>query len=510
MSSKVIKITELDNVGVILSARGLPKGTEINHGIRLVEDIPMGHKVALAAIDVGSEIIRYGKVIGYAKCSLDPGEWVQGSKIKVPVAPALDSIPMPEKKKINISPLAGNTFMGYRNPDGSVGTKNLLGIMASVQCVAGLARHVEEIIRQDLLPKYPNVDEVIALNHTYGCGVAIEAPGSEIPIRTIQNIAQNPNFGGQVLVIGLGCEKLQPERLITEDLVDNYFFWDQFRMQAETNHGFDEMVQGIMVKAENILKKLNMRKREKCPTSELVVGLQCGGSDAFSGVTANPVVGFAADLIVRAGGSVIFSEVTEVRDAAESLVARAENDEVGNALIDEMNWYDQYLQQGRVDRSANTTPGNREGGISNIIEKALGSIAKSGTSPIVDVLRPGEQLRKKGLTFASTPASDFVSGTLQVAAGMNMHVFTTGRGTPYGLSMVPVIKIGSNTPLSQRWFDLIDFDAGPVASGKKTIAELGWELFHLILEVASGNKQVACDKLKLYNDLVLFNPGPLT
>ena len=510
MKNNIIKIAETDNVGVIPNAAGLPKDAEINDGVRLAEEIPMGHKVALTEIAEGGEIIGYGEVIGYAKKPLAPGEWVQESKIEMPVAPDLDSIPMPAGKTFSPVPLNGYTFMGYRNPDGSVGTKNILGIIASVQCVAGLTRHVEEKIRQELLPKYPNVDNVVALNHTYGCGVAIDAPDSIIPIRTIQNIAKNPNFGGEVLVTGLGCEKLQPERLIPENLVNNCSIPNQLIMQDEAFNGFHEMVEGIMKLAKTFLKKLNKRKREKCPASEIVVGMQCGGSDAFSGITSNPVLGFAADLIVRAGGSVMFSEVTEVRDAIESLVARAVNAEVGKALIDEMKWYDQYLIQGQVDRSANTSPGNKEGGLSNIVEKALGSVAKSGTSPIVDVLKPGERIRKKGLTFAATPASDFVCGTLQVAAGMNMHIFTTGRGTPYGLSMVPVIKVSSNQKLSKRWFDLIDFDAGHIALGNKTTEEMGWELFHLILEVASGKKQVACDKLKLYNDLVLFNPGPLT
>ena len=219
---------------------------------------------------------------------------------------------------------------------------------------------------------------------------------------------------------------------------------------------------------------------------------------------------FAADLIVRAGGTVFFSEVTEVRDAAHLLVPRAVEPEVGRKLIDELSWYDEYLAQGKADRSANPSPGNKRGGLSTVVEKALGSIVKSGTSPIVDVLGPGEKLRRKGLNFVATPASDFVCGTLQLAAGMNMHVFITGRGTPYGLSMVPVIKVSSNSKLSERWFDLIDLDAGPIAFGTKTIEEVGWELFHMILEVASGKQQVASDKLGLYNDLILFNPGPLT
>jgi galactarate dehydratase len=260
--------------------------------------------------------------------------------------------------------------------------------------------------------------------------------------------------------------------------------------------------------AEKHLQKLNQRKRTTCPASDLVVGMQCGGSDAFSGLTGNPASGYAADLIVRAGGTVFFSEVTEVRDAIHLLIPRAIDETVVQKLKDEMAWYDNYLQQGSTDRSANTTPGNKGGGLSNIVEKALGSVVKSGTSPIVDVISPGEKIRKKGLNFVATPASDFVCGTLQLAAGMNIHVFITG--TPYGLNMVPVIKVSSNSKLSNRWHDLIDFDAGPIAFGIKTIEEMGWELFHLILEIASGNKKCATDKLGIYNDLVLFNPGPLT
>lgn len=227
-------------------------------------------------------------------------------------------------------------------------------------------------------------------------------------------------------------------------------------------------------------------------------------------MTANPAVGFAADLIVRAGGTVLFSEVSEVRDGIELLVQRAADADVGRALLREMAWYDRYLELGGVDRSANTTPGNKQGGLANIVEKSLGSIAKSGTRPIVDVLAPGERVRKKGLVFAATPASDFVCGTLQLAAGINLQVFTTGRGTPYGLAMAPVIKVSSRTDLSRRWHDLIDLDAGRIAAGDTRVANVGWELFHLILDIASGRKTVAADRLGLRNDLVLFNPAPIT
>lgn len=506
----LIKTSPLDNVGVASHAEGLPENTLLDNGIIAKEYIPMGHKAALKLIEEGGEIIRYGQVIGYAKKNIQAGEWVNESKISLPAPPDLKAIKTESNKPAKTLPLEGYTFQGYKNADGSAGTKNVLGITTSVQCVAGLTQFVVDKIRKELLPKYPNVDEVVGLNHSYGCGVAIDAPGAIVPIRTIQNIAKNPNFGGEVLVIGLGCEKLRPERLIPSETKSEDKLSSIFYMQDPAFKGFNEMVKGVMELATRRLEKLNKRRREICSAADLVVGMQCGGSDAFSGVTANPVAGYTADLIVRAGGSVLFSEVTEVRDAVHLLTPRTSDKTVAEALLREMEWYDNYLLQGHADRSANPSPGNKRGGLSTIVEKALGSIAKSGTSPIVDVIGPGEKIRRKGLTFAATPASDFVCGTLQTAAGMNVHLFMTGRGTPYGLSMVPVIKIGSNSSLSDRWFDLIDFDAGRIATGEKTIKELGWELFHLILQVASGTTKVASDKLGLYNDLTLFNPGPLT
>jgi galactarate dehydratase len=273
------------------------------------------------------------------------------------------------------------------------------------------------------------------------------------------------------------------------------------------------MIDSIMAMARTHLERLDARRRETCPAADLVVGVQCGGSDAFSGVTANPAVGFATDLLVRAGATVMFSEVTEVRDAIDQLTARAATPDVAAAMIREMAWYDAYLQRGQVDRSANTTPGNRQGGLSNIVEKAMGSIVKSGRAPIVGVLGPGERLRDRGLThglvYAATPASDFVCGTLQLAAGMNLHVFTTGRGTPYGLAECPVVKVATRSDLARRWHDLMDVDAGRIADGQASIEDLGWEIFHLLLDVASGRKTWA-ERWGLHNALVLFNPAPVT
>ena len=384
----------------------------------------------------------------------------------------------------------------------------LLAITTTVQCVAPTVEFAVERIRRELLPRFPNVDDVIAFTHGYGCGVAINVDDAEIPIRTVRNLSENPNVAPEPLVVSLGCEKMQPQRVYPDLPILTDEPW-VVRLQDETLHGFGDMVSAILTLAEKRLERLNRRVRTTCPASDLMVGLQCGGSDAFSGITANPAVGFAADLLVRAGATVLFSEVTEVRDAIHLLLPRAASEEVAEALIREMAWYDEYLRRGSADRSANTTPGNKRGGLNNIVEKALGSVAKSGTSPIQAVTGPGERVRAKGLVFAATPASDFVCGTLQAAAGMNLHVFTTGEGTPYGLAAVPVIKVSSRTELARRWPDLIDVDAGRIATGAATIEQVGWELFHLLLDVASG-RQPWAEKWRLRNDVVLFNPGPVT
>jgi galactarate dehydratase len=313
------------------------------------------------------------------------------------------------------------------------------------------------------------------------------------------------------MVVSLGCEKLQPVRLLPSNTLPILAAAPYVvRMQDEQHHSFGDMVTAIMELAERRLAELNRRTRVTRPASDLVVGLQCGGSDAFSGVTANPAVGYASDLLVRAGATVMFSEVTEVRDAIHLLTARAADERVGRDLIREMAWYDAYLARGGADRSANPTPGNKKGGLTNIVEKALGSTAKAGTSAIAGVIGPGERVTTKGLIFAATPASDFICGTLQLAASMNMHVFTTGRGTPYGLAMAPVIKVASRSELAGRWSDLIDIDAGTIATGDATIEEVGTQLFQLILDVASGRKQTWADHWSLHNDLALFNPAPIT
>lgn len=497
---RLIRLHPSDNTAVVANDRGLPAGSTTADGLTLRDRTPLGHKVALADIAEGAPILRYGEIIGTAAQPIPRGAWIEEALVRMPDAPDLSDLPIGTNAK-PLPPLEGITFQGYRNADGTVGVRNLLAISTSVQCVAGTLEFAVERIRRELLPRFPHVDGVIALTHAYGCGVAIDAPNAPVPIRTLQNIARNPNFGGQSMVVGLGCEKLVPERLGMPG--------DIMRLQDEAFHGFGPMVENILAMAAVRLDILDRRRRETCPASDLTIGVQCGGSDALSGVTANPALGHAVDLLVRAGGTAMFSEVTEVRDAIHLLTARAASAEVAEALIREMAWYDAYLARGGADRSANTTPGNKKGGLANIVEKALGSIVKSGSSPIVEVLRPGERATKKGLIFAATPASDFVCGTLQLASGMAMQVFTTGRGTPYGLAAAPVVKVATNNTLAERWHDLIDFNAGPIASGTP-IAEVGQHLFQLILDVASGRHTPWADRWGIHNSLALFNPAPIT
>ncbi len=523
MEPLTIKMHERDNVAIVANDGGLPAGSVLASGLALREHVPQGHKVALADLKAGDAVRRYDVSIGTALRDIAAGSWVHERLLRMPEARSLDGLPIATVRREPLPPLAGYSFEGYRNDDGSVGTRNLLGITTTVQCVAGVVEHAVQRIRTELLPLYPNVDDVVPLEHGYGCGVAIDAPDAVIPIRTLRHISLNPNFGGELMVVSLGCEKLQPDRLLPPGTIpiadalevadvgsNEDAALDVVCLQDDKHVGFASMIDSILASAKVHLERLNARRRETVPASELVVGVQCGGSDAFSGVTANPAVGFCTDLLVRAGATVMFSEVTEVRDGIDQLTSRAATPAVAEAMIREMAWYDAYLKRGAADRSANTTPGNKKGGLSNIVEKAMGSIVKSGSVPISGVLSPGEKLNgQRGLIYAATPASDFICGTLQLAAGMNLHVFTTGRGTPYGLAACPVVKVATRSDLARRWHDLMDLNAGTIADGTATIEETGWALFKLLLEVAGG-KRTWAEAHRLHNALVLLNPAPVT
>jgi galactarate dehydratase len=504
MGYRYIKINENDNVAITVSA--IPAGTIVMDDILANQDIPQGHKIALTNIAEGESIIRYGVTLGYAVQPIHKGDWINEHMLKLPIPPSLDEMIYASNVVTDLPNPPVKTFMGFPNKSGGyAGTRNILGIVTTVQCVTGVLNNAVKKMKQELLPKYPNVDDVVAINHAYGCGVAINAPEAKIPIRMLRNMVKHPNFGGETMIISLGCEKLTLDMLLDTD-----YNHPENVVTFQNVKGHDAIITEMMTMAENKLKKLNERKRVELPLSDLCIGLQCGGSDAFSGVTANPSAGYAADMLVNAGATVMFSEVTEVRDGVHIISERCVNEEVGKKLAAEMKWYDQYLENGQVDRSANPTPGNKKGGLSNIVEKAMGSIAKSGTSPIVEVLSPGERPTAKGMIFAATPASDFVCGSCQLSSGVTLQVFMTGRGTPYGLAVAPVIKVCSRNDMKDMWQDLIDVNAGPIATGEATIQEIGTQLFQEIIDVASGRKQTFAEKYEIYNDFTLFNPAPIT
>lgn len=504
MENRIIKINDNDNVAITVKA--IPEGTIVIDTILANQDIPQGHKIALCNIGEGEPIVRYGVTLGYALNAIKKGDWINEHMLQLPIPPSLEEMEFATNLVTDLPEPPVRTFMGYSNNNGGyAGTRNILGIVTTVQCVTGVLNNAVKRIKQELLPKYPNVDDVVVINHAYGCGVAINATEAKIPIRMLQNMVKHPNFGGETMIISLGCEKLSLEMLLDAEYNTSV---NVVTFQNEKGH--HAIMAEIMKMAENKLKKLNERVRVELPLSQLSIGLQCGGSDAFSGVTANPSAGYAADMLVNAGATVMFSEVTEVRDGVHIIAERCVNEEVGKKLADEMEWYDQYLNNGQVDRSANPTPGNKKGGLSNIVEKAMGSIAKSGTSPIVEVLSPGERPTKKGMIFAATPASDFVCGSCQLSSGITLQVFMTGRGTPYGLATAPVIKVSSRNDMKDMWQDLIDINAGPIATGEATIQEIGTLLFNEIIDVASGRKQTYAEKYEIYNDFTLFNPAPIT
>ena len=503
---RVIRIREEDNVAV--AVRDLPRGTQVGEDITVCCDIPQAHKVALADIPAQGPVYRYGVLLGYVTEDVPRGGLINEKNLRMAPAPDLHSLTFGTKLRYDLPEPPVKTWEGYRDPAGGpAGTRNLLAIQTTVQCAAAVAEDAAARIRRELLPKYPNVDGVITVNHPYGCGVAIDAPDAVIPQRILKNLAVHPNFGGEFMLLSLGCEKFTPERFCADypemNSADHVIVLQQFP-------GHDAILDAVMNMAERKLARLNARRRETLPLSALCVGMQCGGSDAFSGITANPAAGYAADLIVSGGGTVLFSEVTEVRDGVQYIAERCADEETGRRLVREMEWYDEYLAKGGVDRGANTTPGNKAGGLSNIIEKSMGSIAKSGTSPIVEVLSPGERPTKHGEIFAATPASDLLCGPSQLASGIGLQVFMTGRGTPYGLAEAPVIKVCSRNEMKAWWPDIIDFNAGPAAVGEKTIAELGEELFRLIIDTASGRYRPYSERYGWANALCVFNPAPCT
>jgi len=474
----VIRLHPADNVAV--AVRRLPAGAAVANDVAAREPIPSGHKVAVAPIAAGEAVRRYGQVIGAATQPIPAGAHVHVHNL---VMSQLRADPeLREGWRRNEPP---RSFWGYRRQNGRAGVRNYIGVLTSVNCSATVARHIAEAAEKTgLLEGYQNVDGVVAITHTSGCGMAGEGEGFELLRRTLWGTAANPNFGA-VLLVGLGCEVLQINRMKAEYGIDGSEF-TSFTIQeiGGTRRAIAEGLDRLRA----LLPQVNKAKRTEIPASELVLALQCGGSDAWSGVTSNPALGNASDRLVNLGGTVILSETPEIYGAEHLLYARARSPEISAKLRARIDWWENYTKINGGEMNNNPSPGNKAGGLSTILEKSLGAVAKAGTSPLNDVIEYAQPVTERGLVFMDSPGFDPCSVTGQVASGANIVAFTTGRGSAFGYKPSPSIKLSSNSETYARMKDDIDIDCGTIATGETSIEQKGEEILDYLLDVASGRK----------------------
>ena len=484
---RTLLLSEADNVAVALET--LDVGTATAQSVTIHRRVPKGHKFALRAISAGEPIVKFGQIIGFAKETIPPGDWVHEHNVTIGEehgAFARDYAFCEGLTPVDFVPEAARaTFEGYRRANGSVGTRNYVGVLTSVNCsttVAGFI--VAEIERSGILDEYPNIDGIVALKQANGCVIDSRGVIFDTLKKTTWGYATNPNMGG-VIMVGLGCEGFQIPRLkeaygVTEN--------ETFRtMTIQELGGTRKTVEAGVEAVRAMLPTVNNVRRETVPASELMLALQCGGSDGYSGITANPALGIAADILVRHGGTAILSETPEVYGAEHLLTRRARTREVGQKLVDIIHWWEDYAERNRMEINNNPSPGNKLGGLTTILEKSLGATAKAGSTPLNAVYNYADPVTEKGLVFMDTPGYDPVSATGQVAGGANILCFTTGRGSAYGCKPTPSIKIATSTDLYERMIEDMDINGGDVLSGKSLEAK-GQEIFEKILAVASGEK----------------------
>ncbi len=477
MNPALIVLHPEDTVAV--AREPLAAGTPIDHDVAVKQAVPSGHKLALRAVQAGEAVLKFGQPIGHASSDIEAGEHVHTHNLAVADRASQAGWSPPE----TLPPLVPvPEFMGYRRDSGRVGTRNYVGVLTTVNCSATVARQIAERAKPALAP-YSAVDGVVALTHTTGCGTASEGEGMDNLRRTLGGFARHPNFGG-VLIVALGCEANQLGRLLdAEGLVPGEALRTiGIQESGGTLKTIDAGVKAVVELAE----QANAATRSACSASALTIGLQCGGSDAWSGVTANPALGAAADLVVRAGGTVILGETPEIYGAEQLLIRRAASPDVVTALLERIAWWEDYVARNGQTLNNNPSPGNLAGGLSTILEKSLGAVAKSGTSPLEQVLRYAEPATSRGFVFMDSPGYDPCSVTGEIAAGANLVCFTTGRGSVFGARPVPSLKIASNSALAAHLDEDIDLDAGPIAGGGATPADIGEALFKLMLDTASG------------------------
>ncbi len=483
----LIRIAADDNVAIAVNE--IPPGVLLAAGGESFESqaqIPPMHKVAIVPIAEGEAIRKYGQVIGFASQSIAPGEHVHVHNCRMGelekdygfcrnVVP-VDFVPEAQRA----------SFMGYRRASGRVGTRNYLGVITTVNCSAtvakGIAAEGEKLLAAG---DYPAIDGIVALGHSSGCGMQGDDEGYLTLRRTLEGYARHPNFAA-VLLVGLGCETMQVKRLLEESGLEGSGHIRAFTIQE--SGGTRASIERGLAALRELLPLASDCEREPVPASELTLAVQCGGSDAFSGLTANPALGVAGDILVRNGGSVIYSETPEIYGAEHLLTQRAVTPEVAEALLERIRWWEEYTRVNGIELDANPSPGNKAGGLTTILEKSLGAQAKSGSTPMTGVYRYAEPLREKGLAFMDSPGYDPVSVTGQVASGANIVCFTTGRGSAFGFKPVPSLKLASNSRLFETMREDMDIDCGKVLQGEVSMAAMGEEIFRRILATASGER----------------------
>jgi len=484
MGKRTIRLHPSDNVVVALAE--MSPGVKVSEeGIRCRHPIPGGHKVATAAIERGEPIRKYGEIIGFASDRIEPGEHVHTHNVVM--ADFRRHVPSDDRALgvASVSPETQETFNGIVRADGRVATRNYVGVLSTVNCSASVARQIADPFRAGRVKDFPNVDGVVALCHGGGCTTAEGGEGLAYLQRTVAGYARHPNFAG-LLVIGLGCESNNIGSLLSNTGLETSPLLQVMSIQEAG--GTSESVRQGRAHIREMLETADRVTRRPVPVGDLIVGLECGGSDAFSGFTANPALGYAMDHLVRHGGTAVLSETPEIYGAEHLLAQRSTSSEVKERFLALFPWWEDYAARNDATLDNNPSPGNKAGGLTTILEKSLGAVAKGGSTNLMAVYCYAEPIRTRGLVFMDTPGYDPVSITGMVAGGANMVCFTTGRGSVFGCKPVPVIKLASNTPLYRRMGDDMDLDCGTVIEGETTLEELGEQIFRLILETASGRK----------------------
>jgi altronate hydrolase len=494
---------ELRNVAIVLregdevavATRKLLAGDTLEApgvGVRLSSDVPAGHKIALKPVQPEQPVHKYGQVIGYASAPISPGDWVHSHNLYNGSVRLDYEFSVDLRNPVPPAPGEERTFNGFKRADGSVGTRNYLALVSTVNCSADVVHLLADRLRREALADFPNVDGIVAVTHKTGCGMAIYGKEYKLLQRTLAGMAHHPNVAGS-LVLGLGCEvnqaaaMIQDTGLISPQSIGRGRPSPPPMLVIQDNGGVRKTVELGFAHALKLLQQANEAVRTPQPVSGLTIGTNCGGSDGNSGITANPALGSAGDEFVKHGATWLIAETSETYGAEHLLTRRAVSREVGEKLIELMRWWEDYTSSHGAEIDNNPAPGNKDGGLTTIFEKSLGAVAKSGSTPLVAVYDYAQKIRDKGFCFMDTPGHDPVSVTGLVAGGSNLMAFTTGRGSCLGFKPCPVLKIATNTPLYERMTEDMDMNAGVILEGV-SVDDFGHMVFEELIAVANGKQ----------------------